>query len=174
VDAGTLYFPILRAGVEIGGVFFGSGRYIVDAIVETREGAMGRSREAAWDGSLLLSSEPGEWSPPPVVAATEKDVQNRYLESNEDAFERAWQVLTRFSDRSAPRSLCFITRRRCGWEATILDKKNGKTSVVACGDRVVMKNAEISLVIKGNHLVKTQGRHKTLFVGHRGAAIHID
>lgn len=174
LDPGTLYFPVLRAGVEIGGVFFGSGHYIVDAIVETREGAIGQSQEAAWDGSLLLLSEPGEWSPPTVVSAGDKDLHSQYLESNEDAFDRAWEILTRFADRDGPQSPCFLVHRRSGWQATILDKRNGKTCVVACGDRVVVADAKTSLVIKGNHLVKTEGRHKVLIVGHRGAAIRID
>jgi hypothetical protein len=174
LDPGTLYFPVLRESVEIGGVFFGSGHYIVDAIVETREGAIGQSQEAAWDGSLLLLSEPGEWSPPTVVPAGEKDVHSQCLESNEDAFDRAWQILTRFADRNIPQFPCLLVHRRSGWQATILDKKSGKTSVVACGDRVVVADAKTSLVIKGNDLVKTEGRHKVLIVGHRGAAIRID
>lgn len=174
VDAETLYFPVLRAGVEIGGVFFGSGHYIVDAIVDTREGAIGQSQEADWDGSLLLLSEAGEWSPPTVVPASGEDVRRQYLDSNEEAFDRAWQVLTRFADRGAPPLAWFSVRRRCGWEATILDKRHGKTSLAACGDRVVIADAKTRLVIKGNHLVKTKGRHKILIIGHRGATIRID
>lgn len=173
VDAETLYFPVLRAGAEIGGVFFGSGHYIVDAIVETREGAVGQSQDASWGGSLLLLSEAGEWAPPIVVQATEKDVRSQYLESNEDAFDRAWQILTRFADGRVPRFPCFSVRPG-GWQATILDKRNGKTSIVACGDRVVVADAQTSLVIKGNHLIRTEGQHKVLIVGHRGAAIRID
>jgi hypothetical protein len=174
LDPGTLYFPVLRADVEIGGVFFGSGHYIVDAIVETREGAIGQSQEVAWDGSLLLLSEPGDWSPPILVPAGDKDLQSQYLESNEDAFDRAWQILTRFADPAGSQSPCLLVHRWSGWQATILDKKSGKTSVIACGDRVVVTDAKTSLVIKGNHLVKTERHHKVLILGHRGAAIRID
>jgi len=174
VDAETLYFPILRAGIEIGGVFFGSGHYVIDAIVETREGAIGQSREASWAGSLLLLSETDEWSPPGVVPTSDKDLRRQYLESNEDAFDRAWQVLTRFADGDRPRLVCFTVLGRRGWKATILDKKNGKTSIVACEDRVVVADAKTSLVIRGNHLIKTEGRHKVLIAGDHGAAIRID
>lgn len=174
VNAGTLYFPVLRAGTEIGGVFFGSGHYIVDAIVETRLGAIGQSQKAAWDGSLLLLSAPGEWSPPTVIRASDKDVRDQYLESTEDAFERAWQVLTRFADREISKFPCLLVHQQYGWRATILDKKNGKTSVVAGDDRVVVAHAKSSLVIKGNHLVKTEGNRKVLIVGHRGATIRLD
>jgi hypothetical protein len=174
VDAETLYFPVLRVGVEVGGVFFGTGRYIVDAIVETREGAVGQSQDASWNGSLLLLSAAGEWSPPTVDAASEKDVRRQYLESPEDAFDRAREILRRFANQQFPRFACVSTHQSSGWKATILDKRVGKASIVANGDRVVVANAKVSLVIKGNHLVKTQGRHKVLVVGHRGTAIRID
>lgn len=195
VDAGSLYFPVLRGGVEVGGVFLGSGRFVVDAIVETKRGAYGESKEFSWKGSLLLmASESGEWSPPPVEPASEKDLWGNYLNSVEEAQERAQQVLKRFGGDFAPRIgglWCWCgwgagvsaglewvpgwgsTRRRRGWRATILDLYHGKTHLLASGKRLAMDWAGTKLVIHGNRMVKVSRRRKVLIVGRRGFALRL-
>ena len=195
VNPGSLYFPILRGGVEMGGVFLGSGRFVVDAIVETKRGAYGESEESSWNGSLLLmASSVGDWSPPPVEPAGKKDLQSNYLGSVEEAQERAQQILERFGGDSTPRpgglwcwcgwgagvgldaewwpGVAFLGRRR-GWRAVILDMYRGKTRLLAGGSRLVMERPGTKLVISGNRMVRVKGRRKVLVVGRHGFALRI-
>ena len=92
VNNGTLYFPVLYKGVEIVGIFLGTGQVLVDAIVNTKRGALGKSHEFLWNGSLLLFTEDGKWSPPSVATVKDKELKAFHLESPENALKRAQQI----------------------------------------------------------------------------------
>lgn len=173
VDSGTLYFPVVRAGVEVGGVFFGSGQVIVDAIVETRRGAIGQSQEFAWNGSLFLLSTSAEWVPPSILPAGGKDLEHHQLKSKEAAEEQAQQLFTRFLDEGSSWFAEVFILRRKGWCVIILDKKQGKTRILASKDRIVVKRPDASLVIKGSRMVKTEGQGKVIVTSRRGHVLRI-
>jgi hypothetical protein len=172
IDPGTLYFPIFSQGKEVGGVFIGSGYYLVDFIAETRRGAVGKSHEYSWNGSLLLLALDGEWSPPHVSKLGKGDLKRLYIESEGEANWRAQQILERFGN-SRDEGIHFRPGHRRGWIATILDIHQGKTHLISVEDKVVMTRQDTTLAIHGEQLVKTQGHRKVLVVGKRGT-ISID
>ena len=172
IDPGTLYFPIFSNGVEVGGVFIGSGYYLVDAIAETRRGAVGKSYDYSWNGSLLLLTLNGDWSPPSVTQIGKGDLKRLYLESAEEANWRAQQILERFGNTSQE-GIHIKPGHKRGWLATILDIHQGKTLLVSIKDKLVMTREDTTLAIHGDRLVKTQGHRKVLVVGKRGT-IRID
>ncbi len=167
IDPGTIYFPIFSQGKEVGGVFIGSGYYLVDFVAETKRGAVGRSYEYSWNGSLLLLSLDGDWSPPQVSNIGKGDLKRLYIESEGEANWRAQQILERFGNTSEE-GMRYKPGHRRGWLATILDIHSGKTLLVSVEDKLVMKREDTTLAIHGEQLVKTQGHRKVLVVGKRG------
>ncbi len=173
VDSGTLYFPVISDEVEIGGVFLGKGQFIVDAIVETRQGAFGNSIEHSWDGSLLLLGKAGEWTPPSVSPVKEKDLKSYDFNSEEEARTRAKQILDGYSNREfcwEDRILPWPPR---GWMVTILDTTRGPTHIIAKGSHLLFKDSEVKLVLSGNHLVEKRGRKKTVVAGRWGPIVRM-
>ncbi|MFX1539971.1 MAG: hypothetical protein ACFFBX_04255 [Promethearchaeota archaeon] len=171
VNEGSLYFPIFFQNTEVGGVFIGFGQAIIDAIVDTKRGALGQSHEFLWNGSLLLLSEDGDWKPPITSPVKEKDVKVFLLSSLEEAQERAQMIFDRFLNYN--RNWCsdtFIQRHR-GWLATILDRQRGKCSIITSDNRLVVKMGELKVIIHGNNFVKTEGRKKVVVAGRGGPLI---
>jgi hypothetical protein len=147
IDPGTLYFPIFSQGKEVGGVFIGSGYYLVDAIAETRRGAVGKSIEYSWNGSLLVLTLDGDWSPPQVSEIRKGDLKRLYIESEGEANWRAQQILERFGNPS-DESWHFRPGRRQGWIATILDIHQGKTQLVSVEDNEQTTNRDSTIESK--------------------------
>ena len=92
INEGSLYFPIFYHNEEIGGIFIGTGQALFDAIIDTKRGAIGKSHEFLWNGSLLLLTVDGKWSPPSVQPIKEKDLETFHIPSVEDAQLRAQEA----------------------------------------------------------------------------------
>lgn len=171
VNAGSLYFPILYEGVEIGSICIGTGQVIVDAIVETKRGAIGQSHEFLWNGSLIILTEDGKWSPPSVASIKEKELKTFHLESTEEAHQQAQQILDQFMNRNT----CWFTdtfiQKHKGWIVTIYDEEHGKCGIIASEDRLVFKMGETKIIIHGNKLVESIGRRKVLVAGPHGRIV---
>lgn len=172
VGSGTLYFPILLDEIGVGGVFLGSGHFIVDAIVETKQGAIGQSEEHKWEGNLLLLDRGGEWSAPNTESVKNADLKIHSLGSIEEAKERARQIFDRFVDRDGGWSLDFLDSKKKGWFVKILDNESRESHLIAERDRLVMTHEGTKLAIKGNKLVR-KGRKKTLVVSGRGKIVRL-
>ncbi len=173
VDSGSLYFPIIRASVEVGGVFIGSGKVIVDAIVETKRGAIGKSQELIWSGSLILFSMSVEWVPPSILPVSNKDLELHQLKSKDEATEQAQQIFERNLTEASSRFDDFFVLKRHGWCVIILDREMGKIHILASKDRIVMKHPNSSLIIKGNRMVRKDGHKKLIITGQRGHILRI-
>ena len=173
VNGGSLYFPIFHRNIEVGGIFIGLGQVIVDAIVETKRGAIGQSREFLWNGSLLILSEDGNWSPPETTPVKEKHLKAYLLESVDEAQERAQGIFNRFFEQNRDWfEETFIQRRR-GWVAQIFDRQRGKCSLIASDNRLVVSIADWKVVLSGNKLVEKHGRKKVVVVGRGGPVIRL-
>ncbi|MFX0096785.1 MAG: hypothetical protein ACFE7E_03410 [Candidatus Hodarchaeota archaeon] len=172
VKSGTLYFPVLQDRTVVGGVFLGSGHFIVDAIIETRQGAIGKSEDHNWDGNLLILDQGGIWSAPGTEPFSDKDLNIHNLESAKEAKERAQQILDRLLFEGRSWSSDFLDSRKGGWTVNIIDKDNKETRLVAKRDKFVMTHEGTVLVIKGNKLVRT-GHKKTIVVGEKGNIVRI-
>ena len=171
VGEGTLYFPIFYLNKEVGGVFIGFGQAIIDAIAETRRGAVGQSHNFHWNGSLLLLTEDGEWIPPSTSQAKEKELRRFHIESTDDAYQRAQEIFSRFfANNRGWFTDTFIQRQR-GWVATILDTQHGKCGLIASEDRLVFKMGDVKIVLSGNKLVQTVGRKKVFVAGRAGKIV---
>jgi hypothetical protein len=171
VNEGTLYFPIFYQQKEVGGVFIGFGQAIIDAIAETRQGAVGQSHSFYWNGSLLLLSEDGEWTPPTTSHPKEKDLKQFHLESADDAYERAQEIFDRFFVNNRNWFTDTFIQRRRGWVATILDTQYGKCGIIASENRLVFKKGDLKIVLSGNKLVQLEGRKKVFIAGRAGKIV---
>ncbi|MFX1362546.1 MAG: hypothetical protein ACFE7A_03750 [Promethearchaeota archaeon] len=172
VESGALYFPVLLDETIAGGIFLGSGHFIVDAIIETGAGAVGKSEEHKWDGNLLLLDQGGMWSAPNTEPFKHTDLKIHNLESAEKARERAQKVLNRFSFEGRSWASDFFESKKEGWIVNIIDKENKESRLVAKRDRLVMTHEGIKLVIKGNKLVR-KGNKKILVVGEEGNIVRV-
>ncbi len=171
VSEGTLYFPIFYRNKEVGGVFIGFGQAIIDAIAETRRGAVGQSHIFDWNGSLLLLTQDGEWMPPSTSQAKDKELRRFHIESADDAYQRAQEIFGRFfANNRGWFTDTFIQRQR-GWVATILDTQHGKCGIIASEDRLVFKKGEVKIVLSGNKLVQSEGRKKVFVAGRAGKIV---
>ncbi|MFW9934003.1 MAG: hypothetical protein ACFFDU_00555 [Candidatus Thorarchaeota archaeon] len=171
VNEGTLYFPIFYQQKEVGGVFIGFGQAIIDAIAETHRGAVGRSHSFDWNGSLLLLSEDGEWTPPSTSHPNEKDLIQFHLESADDAYRRAQEIFNRFYVNTRNWFTDTFIQRHRGWVATILDTQYGKCGIIASENRLVFKKGDLKIVLSGNKLVHVEGRKKILVAGRAGKIV---
>ncbi|MFX0168718.1 MAG: hypothetical protein ACFE89_05080 [Candidatus Hodarchaeota archaeon] len=171
VNEGTLYFPIFYQNHEVGGIFIGYGQVIVDAIVETTRGALGKSYEFFWNGSLFLISEDGEWSPPSTEPVRERDIHEFLLSSVDEAQERAQNIFDRFLDQNRNWFTDTFFQRNRGWIATILDTQRGKCGIIASEDRLILNIGQLKLILTGNKLVHKEGRKKVLVAGRGGPII---
>ncbi|MDO8056606.1 MAG: hypothetical protein Q6361_07070 [Candidatus Hermodarchaeota archaeon] len=171
VNEGTLYFPIFYENREVGGIFIGYGQMIVDAIVETNRGALGKSYEFFWNGSLLLLTEDGEWLPPSTSPVRKGDLHEFLLSSEEEAQERAQCIFERFIDHNRNWITDTFFMRNHGWLATILDTQRGKCHIIASDDRFIVKIGQLKIVLTGNKLVHKEGRKKVLVAGRGGPII---
>ena len=151
----------------------GSGNVILDAIVETRQGAYGESQEFSWTGSLFFLSRGKDWFPPVVDPAKEKELKKHNLDSVEAAQERAKEIFARFITDRRSWFIDWFVPRNTGWYATILDKDQGKINVIAHNDKIVMTHHDLKLVVTGSRLVKKEGDRKVLVVGRQGPVIRI-
>lgn len=173
VTAGTLYFPVLFEEIEVGGIFIGSGRFVVDAIVETRQGAIGKSHDYSWDGSLLILSSGGEWTPPSVKLVQDKDLKSYHLKTTDEAKERATQILDRFTESKFGWFSESYIRRGKGWRVTILDKERGVTHLIAKQTRLIMKHSDTKIVLDGNRLLQKQGERKIVVASRWGPIVRV-
>ncbi len=171
VNEGTLYFPIFYQNREVGGVFIGSGQAIIDAIAETRRGAVGQSHDFHWNGSLLFFSEDGEWAPPSTTLIKDKELQKFYLDSIEDADRRANEIFTKFLENNQNWFTDTFIQRQHGWVATILDTQHGKCGVITSEDRLIFKKGDLKVVISGSKLVQIEGRKKIFVAGRAGKIV---
>jgi hypothetical protein len=170
VNEASLYFPLFYQTREVGGVFIGSGQAIIDAIAETLRGAVGQSYEFHWNGSLLLFSEDGDWTPPTTSPANERDIKVFLLESAEEAYHRAQEIFNRFFTQHRNWFTDTFIQRNHGWIATILDTQYGKCGIIASEDRLIFKKGDLKVVLSGSKLVQTEG-HKKVFVAGRAGKI---
>jgi hypothetical protein len=171
VNEGTLYFPIFYRKQEVGGVFIGFGQALIDAIAETHRGAVGKSHNFNWNGSLLLLSQDGEWTPPSTSHTNEKELKKLHLGSMDEAFQRAQEIFNRFFDYNRNWFTEIFIQRQRGWVATILDTQFGKCGIIASEDRLVFKRGELKVVLSGNKLVQTEGRKKVFVAGRAGKIV---
>jgi hypothetical protein len=171
VNEGTIYFPIFYQKREVGGVFIGYGQAIIDAIAETRRGAVGKSHNFHWNGSLLFLSQDGDWTPPSTSRVSEKELKRLHLGSAEEAFEQAQKIFNRFFDYNRNWFTDTFIQRQKGWVATILDTQFGKCGIIASEDRLVFKKGELKVVLSGNKLVQTEGRKKVFVAGRAGKIV---
>ena len=173
VNEGSLYFPIFHRNIEVGGIFIGLGQVIVDAIVETKRGAIGQSREFLWNGSLFILSEDGYWSPPETTPVKDKHLKEYLLESVDEAQERAQGIYDRFFEQNRNWLYETFIQRHRGWIAQIFDRQHGKCSLIASDNRLVVSIADWKVVLSGNKLVEKHGRKKVVVVGRGGPVIRL-
>jgi len=171
VNEGSLYFPIFYQNREVGGVFIGDGQAIIDAIAETRRGAIGQSHDFNWNGSLLLLSEDNKWTPPTTSHIQDKELKMYHLDSAEDAHQRAQEIFNRFFAQNRNWFTDTFIQRHRGWVATILDTRHGKCGIIASEDRLIFKIGELKVVLSGNKLVQTEGRKKIFVAGRAGKIV---
>lgn len=94
--AGDLTLPILADDATLGYIFFGKGRFTLDAIVETPEGAVGKPLVKDLDTPFIMLGKVCNIAND-LTPATVHDISNMGCRNSEEFLAKANEVFSRFS-----------------------------------------------------------------------------
>lgn len=151
-NKGTLAVAVKCEERREGLVFLGHGRLVVDAIVETEEGALGKpiDRELSWP--FLMLGDIGE------TLQHFRQVGKEDLARNgvkvEEVFREAQNLIDRFSGRRAICG-CGCHDKGEGLVFAFVTDEDRLDVLVLNGSRLVFRSKDTSFVSRGNHSVLT-------------------
>ena len=151
----TLVIPIELNDEEKGCVFHGNGKLLLDAIVETDEGAIGRAVEKGLNKPFLMLGDTQEMQKN-LVKAGEEDFAKMGYENQRGFVDRAEDMCDRFFSGRV-----YSNQRFNGNHGLIFAFQNeaGKTDIlIAKGSKLVYKATDIIFLSNENKVVlKSQG-----------------
>jgi hypothetical protein len=162
VDEGSLALPILVGEQRKGYVFHGVGRLILDAIVETDAGAIGKPVEKELNQLFLMLSNDEEMREN-LQPASDEDLKTKGYQSLEEFAKRAEDLLDRF-----PRKRIIGCRDLGGHKGSIFlfQSESGKPDLLLLnGSRLVYKSSGTMFALSGRHVV---------LKGHDRVAVSVD
>jgi hypothetical protein len=151
-NKGTLAVAVKCADQREGLVLLGHGRLVVDAIVETEDGALGKPIDRELSRPFLMLGDIGETSQHLKEVSKEDVARNRL--KVEEIFGEAQNLIDRFLGR----------RANCGYGChhkgeglviAFVTDEDGLDVLVLNGSRLVFRGKNISFVAQGNHSVLT-------------------
>lgn len=155
VGTGTLAVPIMLDGERRGYVFQGSGKLVLDTIVETKEGAVGKPVEKELSEPFLMLSytEEIEQKFSPVA---KEDVEKMGYEDEEGFLDRAEDLLDRFCGHGSSCRQGFSKDRGFVFA---FDSQTGRLDIlVADGSKLVYTAKDVVYVSeRGNEVLKVPG-----------------
>lgn len=140
VDSNALAVPIEFGGRQKGYVFHGRGKLILDAIIETDEGAIGKPIEREINEPFLMLGENKEMGQH-ISVADRENLESMGYQSDQDFLVKAEGLLHKF----AGKGLLGHNRDCCCGNGFIFafPNKTGKLDVlIANGSRLVFKSTE--------------------------------
>jgi hypothetical protein len=147
IKKNTFAIPIKVEEEKAGYVFIGQGKLVVDAIVETEEGAFGKPIERALSEPFLMlgNSEQTSQHFHPVTHDDSKEA----TVDEKTLLDRAQRLLDRFSSKSAVHEHADL----CSRSGCIFAFSNGENALdhlVSKGSKLVYNTKDMSFVSKGD------------------------
>lgn len=171
ISRDTLAVPIMLDDQRRGYVFHGQGRLLLDAIVETDEGAVGESVEKQLNEPFLMIGDAEDVQKQLTEASDEDlakmnyDSQHEFMDRAEDLCDRFFKGRTRHDHRFSANDNCFIFAFQNQTDKLdILLSKGSKMVYKATGlvfvsnrSRVVLKSpSEVVCSNKGKSVIITR------------------
>jgi hypothetical protein len=156
ISRNTLAVPIRIGDQRKGYVFHGCGKLMIDAIVETGEGAVGRSIDKELNKPFLLLGAKEELGQR-FAAVVEEDLKNAGYEHDQQFIAAAQAICDEFFDRRIRSG-----RRRFGVDKGLVFAFPSDTSkmdiLLAEDSKLVYKKAGFAFVSShGNSILKSRG-----------------
>jgi len=146
----TLALPIELNDQRKGYIFHGHGKLVLDTIVETEKGAIGKSVEKEINDPFLMLGDTKE-PQQSLTTATDEDLAERGYENRREFVTKAEDLLDQFlKDR--------MHRRRCsdedyGFIFAFLNQRDQLDILVAKDSKLVYKAMDIVFVSNRNNVV---------------------
>ena len=147
VNKNLLAVPIKVDDKRVGYVFLGQGKLLVDAIVETEEGAFGKPIERVLSEPFLMLGNT-EQASQHFCPASHDDLK-RATADEKTLLDRAQGLLDRFSSKSAVHG-CEDLRNHSGCIFAFSNGENALDHLVSKGSELVYNDKDMSFVSKGD------------------------
>ncbi len=162
VAEGTLALEILVGEQRRGYVFHGAGKLILDAIVETDAGAIGKPVEKELNQPFLMLGN-GEEMRDSLDSAGEEDLKNKGYLSLEEFAQRAEGLLDRFPRKRLIGCGCLGSQ---SGSIFLFQSESDKPDLLLLrGSRLVYKSSGTMFALSGRHVV---------LKGHDRIAVSVD
>jgi len=146
----TLALSIELNGQRKGYIFHGYGKLILDAIVETEEGAIGKPVEKEINEPFLMLGETKE-TQRNLTTATDEDLAERGYENHKEFVAKAEDLLNQFFEVRVHRHRC--SEEDNGFIFAFSNKTNELDILVAKGSKLVYKAMDVVFVLNKNKVV---------------------
>ena len=147
IEKNTFAVPIKVEGEKVGYVFVGQGKLVVDAIVETEEGAFGKPIERALSEPFLMLGNTEQTSQH-FNPASHDDLKRAAVDER-TLLERAQGLLDRFSSKNTVHGHADLCNHS-GWIFAFSNGENALDHLVSKGSELVYNAKDMSFVSKGN------------------------
>lgn len=150
IEKNTFAVPIKVEEEKIGYVFVGQGKLVVDAIVETEEGAFGKPIERALSEPFLMLGDTDQTSQH-FRPANHSDLKEAAVDER-TILDRAQGLLDRFASKSTAHEHA-DHRYHSGWIFAFSNGENALDYLVSKGSKLVYTAKDMSFVSKGDESI---------------------
>lgn len=162
VEKDTLALPVMLGERVRGYIFHGEGDLILDAIVETEAGALGRPVTKKLDKPFLVLRDDDKLSSN-LESAGEDDLKNRSYLNKDQFLQAAKSLLDRFPRK---RMIGDYSSSGYGGSIFLFQNESGKPDLLLLnGSRLVYKSSGTMFALSGRRVV---------LKGHDGFAVSVD
>jgi hypothetical protein len=147
IEKNMFAVPIKVKEEKVGCVFVGQGKLLVDAIVETDEGAFGKPIERVLSEPFLMLGNTEQTSQ--HFSPASHDDLKRATVDEKTLLDRAQGLLDRFSSKSAVHGREDLDNHS-GWIFAFSNGENALDHLVSKGSELVYNDKDMSFVSKGD------------------------
>jgi len=150
IDKNTLATPIMLNDKRKGYVFHGQGKLLIDTIVETEEGAIGKSLENMLNEPFLMLGVTEDLQKN-LTKATEEDLTRKGYKNSQELLDKAESLCNLFFERKLNSHENTFEGR--GLVFAFPNENNKLDLLVAKDSKIVYKGTKLVFVSKGNKVV---------------------
>ena len=151
IDKSTLVIPIMLDNEERGYIFRGHGKLLLDTIVETEEGAIGKPVEKELTQAFLMLGDLGE-TRQYLSEAHKEDLAETGYETQQEFVEAAESLFTRFFRSGTTRDRHHFSKHQ-GHIFAFQNKNDRLDMLVANGSKLVYTAKDLVFVSNRNKVV---------------------
>lgn len=150
INENTLAIPIRLDNRQRGYIFHGSGKLLLDTIVETKEGAIGKPVDNKLDNPFIMLGNPEE-TQKSLTKANEEDLAKMGYKNQEEFVAKAEDLCNQFFHRRVHSSKQFD--RNHGLIFAFQNEEDELDILIAKDSKMVYKAADITFVSKKDKVV---------------------